>query len=166
MTDQFRDRLVGVVLLLIALAWIAASIYAIPDGYSGSSYGPRAFPVWLGVLLAILSLISIVTSLRGGQQLPAAIPSDDAEAIAEPSGKDELWAAATVFGFLLLMLGGMWLFGFLASTIILVAFFLWFVLGSRSVLLTVLLSIGLGAGIWYGMSRFLGVYLPTGLWGI
>jgi len=166
MTDQFRDRLVGVTLFLVALAWIAGSIYAIPDGFSGSSYGPRAFPLWLGVLLAVLSLIAIVTSLRSEQHLPSAAESDVPKEVEEPSTKDELWAAAAVFGFLILLLGGMRVFGFLASTVVLVAFFLWFVLGSRSVLLTVLLSIGLGAGIWYAMGRFLGVYLPAGMWGI
>jgi hypothetical protein len=166
MTDQIRDRLVGVTLFVVALAWIAASIYAIPKGFSGSSYGPGAFPFWLGILLALLSAIAVATSFRGGQSSLENREPGVSEEIEEPSAKDETWAAAAVFGFLILLLGGMHLFGFLASTVVLVALFLWFVLGSRSIPLTVLLSVGLGTCIWYAMGRFLGVYLPAGIWGM
>jgi putative tricarboxylic transport membrane protein len=166
MTDLRRDRLTGVALLLIALAWVAASIYAIPDGFSGSAYGPRSFPLWLGVLLAVLSLAMIAASFRGAHHLPDPTPSDVADEDPTVTRESERWAAGATFGFLLLLLGSMSVFGFLLSTVALVAAFLWFVLKSRSVPLTVLLSLGLGVGIWYAMSRFLGVYLPTGLLGI
>ena len=51
--------MLGVVLMAVAIAWLAASRFTIPEGYSGSFFGPRAFPNALGFLLLLLSVILV-----------------------------------------------------------------------------------------------------------
>ena len=62
MTSSKSDRLAGIILLLVAVLWIAGVFWTIPEVADGARVGPRGFPLAMGVLLAALSLFLIVSS--------------------------------------------------------------------------------------------------------
>jgi len=158
MTEVFRDRLLGVVLMAVAIAWLAATKYTIPEGYSGSFFGPRAFPSALGLLLLLLSGILVA------QTFAKQVAHDDEEELeCKPSFQQELWATLATFGFLISYFVALPIFGFVLTTTILVALFLVFVLGKRSIPLIIGMPLGFSIGLWLLMGRLLGVYLPTGM---
>ncbi|WP_102960071.1 tripartite tricarboxylate transporter TctB family protein [Mangrovicella endophytica] len=165
-TPALRDRWTGLVILLVAIAWIIGSEYVIPSGYSGSAFGPRTFPTGLGILLAILAVVLIAGTFRRRDTLPPPAPSDAVDEPAKVSTRDEMWGAAATFGFLIIYFVAMQVLGFMLATVLLVATFNYFVLGSRSLVTTGAVALGLGVGVWYLMGHLLGVYLPTGMLGL
>lgn len=162
MSAQLPDRVTGAVLFGIALAWIAASRTAIPEGFSGSYFGPRTFPLWLGILLAALAAFLFL----GSFQRKAEEPGGGDAAAEEGELGSELWGLAAAIGFLLVYFLLMGWLGFLAGTVITVAAFLWFVLGKRSPTLVIAMPIALAVGIWLLMGKFMGLYLPPGSLGL
>jgi len=160
MTEVFRDRLLGVVLMAVAIAWLAASRYTIPEGYSGSFFGPRAFPNALGFLLLLLSVILVAQTFS---KKTATDDGEEEELECKPTFQQELWATLVTFGFLISYFVALPIFGFVLTTTLIIAIFLVFVLGKRSIPLIICMPLGFSIGLWLLMGKLLGVYLPTGM---
>lgn len=159
MTEVFRDRLLGIVLMAVAIAWLAASRYTIPEGYSGSFFGPRAFPNALGFLLLLLSVILVAQTFS-----KKTVDDDEEEELeCKPTFQQELWATLVTFGFLISYFVALPIFGFVLTTTLLIGIFLFFVLGKRSIPLIICMPLGFSIGLWLLMGKLLGVYLPTGM---
>ncbi|MBI4275836.1 MAG: tripartite tricarboxylate transporter TctB family protein [Rhizobiales bacterium] len=156
MAQSIRDRLAGVVLLLFAVVWIAGVFWTIPEVSGDARVGPRGFPFWMGMGLVGLSLILIAGSFvrTNGNISLVEVTKEKADA------RSEVWAAASAFGFLVVYILALDWLGFIPATVLVVAAFLWFVLGKRSPLLVAGLPVGLTLGIWYIMGKLMGVYLP------
>lgn len=150
-----RDRAVGLVLFAVAIAWSALAYWTIPPGFAGGAVGPRAFPIGVGLLLALLSALLFAFSF-----LP--------ERGASGERRDGLslyaefwavgWTAGLVVAYALLM---QWL-GFVVATVIVVFVVLRLVLQVRSPLLLTAMPLGLAFGIFLVMGRLMGIYLPRG----
>jgi putative tricarboxylic transport membrane protein len=155
-TSEKSDRLAGVILLLVAVLWIAGVFWTVPD-FAGDSgrIGPRGFPLAVGVMLAALSALLIA-----GSFVSAEVDADRND----KRGFDhaEVWALVSTFGFL----GGYvallaWV-GFVIATAVSTAAFLVFFLKKRSPLLVFGMPLGLAFGIWLILGKAMGVYLPHG----
>ena len=55
MSPSVRDRIAGAVLFVVSLVWIVL-VYQTIEPSQGIAAGPRAFPLFFGVVLAGLSL--------------------------------------------------------------------------------------------------------------
>ncbi|MGH6725963.1 MAG: tripartite tricarboxylate transporter TctB family protein [Pseudolabrys sp.] len=157
MTWSKTDRLAGAILLLVAVVWIAGVYWTVPDaaGEAGR-VGPRGFPLAMGVLLAVLSVLMIAGSFAATE--PGADGNDAAR-----FGRIETWALAATFGFLGCYVALMAWFGFVVGTAVSCAAFLVFVLNKRSPRLIFGMSLGLAFGIWLILGKAMGVYLPHGM---
>jgi putative tricarboxylic transport membrane protein len=155
-TSSKSDRLAGIVLLLIALLWIAGVFWTVPDAAGDSGrVGPRGFPLAMGVMLAALSALMIVMSIAGGS----------ADADRGDKGRfdrAEQWALVSTFGFLAGYVVLMAWFGFVVATAVAIAAFLVIALDKRSPLLVAGMSLGFAFGIWLILGKAMGVYLPHG----
>src|SRR5690606_12090502 len=98
MTEVFRDRLLGVVLIVVSIAWLAAAKYSVPEGYSGSFFGPRAFPEALGIMLLVLALILLARTFT---KRPSEGAEEEEEEESRTSIREEVWSSAVTFGFLI-----------------------------------------------------------------
>jgi putative tricarboxylic transport membrane protein len=156
-TSSKSDRLAGTILLLVAALWIAGVYWTIPD-VTGESVrvGPRGFPIAMGVMLAVLSVLMIAGSFTA------------TETGADAGGEGlfdraEAWALAATFGFLGGYVALMAWFGFVIATAVSTAAFLFFALKKRSPRLIAGMSLGLAFGIWLILGKAMGVYLPHGM---
>jgi len=153
MSESLRDRISGFVLLAVALVWIVL-VYQTITPSQGTEAGPRAFPLFFGCVLAILSLLLL---FQGFWAAKSVYEIDD---IAPLPG--ELTAAVlTIGGFVIY---GMLLepFGFIPSTAFIVALLLFAVLRVRSLLLIAGMATGLSLGSYLVFGKLLGTYLPPG----
>ena len=155
MSETLRSRISGIVLLAVALVWIALVYQTIAPG-QGGEVGPRAFPLFFGFVLAGLSLLLLLQSFR-----PLA-PGPDHDAAAPAFLPGELAAVVMTIGSFIVY--GMLLepFGFIPSTAFVVVALLLLVLRVRSLLLITSMAIGLSLGCYLVFGKLLGVYLPPG----
>lgn len=153
MPASLRDRIVGGVLLAVALVWIVL-VYQTIEPSQGTEAGPRAFPLFFGIVLAGLSLLILVQSFR-----PAA--PDDEESFG-PVLPGEFGAVVFTIGGLVVY--GMLLepFGFIPSTAIGVVATMVFALRIRSPALIAGMALGLSLGCYLVFGKLLGTYLPPG----
>jgi len=152
-TARLRDRLAGTALLAVALVWIVLVFQTIEPS-QGAEAGPRAFPLFFGIVLAVLALLLLLQSLR-----PSA-PNRESNSIAVVPG--ELTAVAmTVGGFVAY---GLLLepFGFIPTTAFIVIVLMVFVLRIRSLLLIAGMALGLSLGSYLVFGKLLGTYLAPG----
>lgn len=154
---QRRDLLVGLALLALGIVWTGIVLATVPPGNFG--VGPRAFPLWLGIGLVVLSVIMAATAWLGrdGRTEPESgrLPG---------SGWSLFRTAATVcliIGAYGLLMQGL---GFVIGTILTVAFTLWIVLGVHRPVLVAGMAVGIAMGSWLIFSQILGAYLPPGTW--
>ncbi len=156
MSENLRNRISGTVLLAVALVWIVL-VYQTIAPSPGTEAGPRAFPLFFGYVLAVLSLLLLFQSFR----TPALDLENETHdsATVLPGG---LTAVAMTIGSFVVY--GMLLepFGFIPSTAFVVAAILLFVLRVRSVLVIAGMSIGLSLGCYLVFGKLLGTYLPPG----
>jgi putative tricarboxylic transport membrane protein len=154
MSESLRNRISGIVLLAVALVWLALVYRTIAPG-QGADVGPRAFPLFFGYVLAGLSLILLLQSL-----LPTAPEPEESRVPAALPGE---WTAVamTVGG---LVVYGMLLepFGFIPTTVVAVAAFLLLILRVTSPIVIAGMAIGLSLGCYLVFGKLLGVYLPPG----
>jgi hypothetical protein len=153
MSESLRDRISGFVLLAVALVWIAL-VYQTIAPSQGTEAGPRAFPLFFGYVLAILSFLLLFQGFRAAKSVHEI---DDIAAL-----PGELTAAVlTIGGFVIY---GMLLepFGFIPSTAFIVALLLFAILRVRSLLLIAGMAIGLSLGSYLVFGKLLGTYLPPG----
>lgn len=154
MSATLRDRIAGSALLAVALVWIVLVYQTIPPS-QGPEVGPRGFPLFFGVVLAVMSLVLLAQTFRSR-------PEDIADDDSVPALPGEATAVVvTVAG---LVAYGMLLepFGFMPSTAFIVAVTLYFVLRVRSLLLIGSMAIGLSLGCYLVFGKLLGTYLPPG----
>ena len=156
MTQQGRDRLAGVVLLLFAGLWCWGVMTTIPDMGGASRVGPRGFPLALGVLLSALLVFS-------SWRRPAPDVVDELKADG-PSFGVELWAILSTLAMLVGYTALMWAAGFLVATVVTVAAGLVLGLGKRNWLFVGAMSFGTALTIFVTFNKILGVYLPHGRW--
>ncbi len=154
MSESLRNRISGAVLLAVALVWLVL-VYRTIAPSQGTEAGPRAFPLFFGYVLAVLSLLLLLQSFR-----PAAELTQDSTVPAMLPG--ELTAVVMTIGSLVVY--GMLLepFGFIPSTAFVVAAMMVFVLRVRSLLTVAGMAIGLSLGCYLVFGKLLGVYLPPG----
>ena len=155
MSTRLRNRISGFVLLAVALVWIALVYQTIAPGQGGEA-GPRAFPLFFGYVLAVLSLILLFQSFR---RVPDSEDDSDAPVAMLPG--ERIAVAMTVGG---LVVYGMLLepFGFIPSTAFMVAVVMFFGLRVRSPVLLAGMAIGLSLGCYLVFGKLLGTYLPPG----
>ncbi|TCO70832.1 tripartite tricarboxylate transporter TctB family protein [Rhodovulum euryhalinum] len=161
--DQSRrlDLIAGGILLLFALAWTATVWRTVPPGFDG--IGPRAFPFWLGVALAVLSAVLFGRGLRGSPP-PADAEDDDPPAGATVSTGLRLGLVAAVCGIIAVYGVLMQKIGFLPATALTVAATLVVVLGERRPLIVAGMALGIAVGAWLAFGQVLGAYMPRGTW--
>lgn len=164
-----RDLIAGLVLFVVAVGWTVTAHLTIRDGFGGE-VGPRAFPVLLGALLAVLSLILVVQSLvrppgrgRGAADAANGAAGDDAATSADvPVSRIEVVSVASVivsllaYGYLLPRLG------FLLATPLLITALLWLGLRVRNPWTIGLFAAGMTAGCYVVFNKLMGAYLPPG----
>lgn len=157
--EQRRDRVVGIILFVLAAGWTLIAHLTIPPGYGGAAVGPRDFPIALGALIALLAALLFAFSFlpaRGG-------PGGPAEAGPGPVPlKVELWAMGWTAGSLVAYALLMQWFGFVIATVVVVAVLLRLVLNVRSWPLLLAMPLGLGFGLHFLMVRLMAIYLPRG----
>lgn len=153
MSTSLRNRVSGLILLGVALVWLVL-VYQTIAPAQGPEAGPRAFPLFFGYLLAILSVIVLVQSfLPSGEE-----PETDA-----PEALPREWiAVAFTIGSLVVYGALLEPFGFIPSTVFVVAVVLLLVLRVTSPVMIAGMAIGLSLGCYLVFGKLLGVYLPPG----
>ena len=145
------DRILGLILLLVALVWLGLAFTYIPGARGAGETGPRAFPVLLGIVLAGLG---IAMSLN---------PSPAVETVARVTRRETVIVAGTI-GVLVLYAFLLERVGFLIATPVAIALTMWGLVRARSARLIVTLAIGFTAGCWAIFDALLGTPLPRGSW--
>ena len=155
MSTSVRSRIAGIVLLAVALVWIVLVYQTIVPG-QGDEVGPRAFPLFFGYVLAVLSLILLFQSFR-----PAPGVEDESDQPVALLPGEWMAVAMTVGG---LVVYGMLLepFGFIPSTAFMVAVIMFFALRVRSPVMLAGMAVGLSLGCYLVFGKLLGTYLPPG----
>jgi putative tricarboxylic transport membrane protein len=155
MTSLARDRLVGTVLLVVAIVWIALVLRTFPPALVDAPTSPRTFPLASGIGLAVLSVIVLLgtfTSTKDGVA-PGMAASIDAL---------ERRGIAATFGFIVAYIVALKYVGFVVGTLVVLAAFLYFVLGKRSPWLLIGYPTGFAFGVWFILGKLMAVYLPRG----
>jgi len=157
--ERRQDVIAGSILLLFAIGWTIAVWLTVPTGYS---VGPRAFPLWLGVTLAVLSALLLLKGLFG--PYGAADPASDEDEGPSISTRRRLWLVVVVCG---LIVGFGWLMpkiGFVLATMVTVTVALIGPLGERRPVLVAGMAVTIALGAWLAFGKILGAYMPSGEW--
>jgi len=155
MNSLARDRLAGAVLLVVAIVWIALVLRTFPPALVDASTSPRTFPLASGIGLAVLSAIVLF-----GTFLPR---KDRAEAGKVTTINALEWRGiAATFGFMVAYIVALKYAGFVIGTLVVLAAFLFFVLGKRSPWLLIGYPAGFAFGVWFILGKLMAVYLPRG----
>jgi putative tricarboxylic transport membrane protein len=156
--QQIIDRWVGVSLIVVAAVWSALAWTTIsPNGMPGAP-GPRAFPLLLGGLLAVLGIVMVATSLAKPNRASAA------EAGIARLRRDEIVGGG---GGLALFLSYAFLMdkiGFLLATPLVVILALRLILRIRNWLAILLVAAGLTTGCYVVFGMAMQANLPHGSW--
>ena len=157
--ERRQDVIAGSILLLFAIGWTIAVWLTVPTGYS---VGPRAFPFWLGVALAVLSALLLLKGLFG--PYAAAAPDSDEEEGPWVSIRRRLWLVAVVCGLIVAFGWLMPKIGFVLATMVTVTVALVGPLGERRPLLVGTMAVAIAFGAWLAFGKILGAYMPSGEW--
>ncbi|MEV5895436.1 tripartite tricarboxylate transporter TctB family protein [Nonomuraea fuscirosea] len=153
---------------IVSLGFLAAAVvvlaqaFSIPQGNGYQAVGPRAFPLLVGMGLAVVSVIGVVQAFRPGAA-PGAAPVADSGEGASGEEEETHWPSvlmllgALVAYALLLVPAGYWQ----ATTLFFVAVAR--VLGSRRLVRDVLAGLVLALATYVLFDRLLGITLPPGL---
>jgi len=147
------DQITGIIVLIFSVAVIEGSRRMPPSG----TFGPGAgfLPFWLGVAMAILSIILLVNAAREPVQASDRSPFPKGRAIVAI-----LEAAVALAAFILLLET----LGFLVSIALLTAFLLR-VVEREGWLTTVMVAVANSAGLYVIFHMLLGVSLPKNILG-
>ena len=160
--EKRRDLVAGSLLLIFGLAWTVTVYNTVPVGRL-ESIGPRAFPLFLGILLTALAALMVTSVLRGAVAPPDDTLDDEMPAELAPMPfAQHMRIVATVcaiiaaYGYLMVTAG------FVLATVLVVSSTLWLAIGIRRPLLIAGMSIGLAGGCWLVFGKLLGAYMPRG----
>ncbi|MEV4075292.1 tripartite tricarboxylate transporter TctB family protein [Nonomuraea fuscirosea] len=168
---------------IVSLGFLAAAVvvlaqaFSIPQGNGYQAVGPRAFPLLVGVGLAVVSVIGVVQAFRPGAApgtAPAVASGADAPG-EDTSGEGASGGGAsgedgeTHWPSVLMLLGALAAYALLlvpagywqATTVFFVAVAR--VLGSRRLVRDVLAGLVLALATYFLFDRLLGITLPPGL---
>jgi flagellar biosynthesis protein FliP len=157
MNWRVRDRVVGAVLIAIAAVWCTVVWITVPNGYGDAPVGPRDVPFWLGIGLAVFSLVMIARSYL---TVTEEVETESPPAAADRKSEWLAISAVTVSLVAYALLMG-W-FGYVLATIVVVVGLLRFALGVRSLRVIVGMALGMSFGVYFVMGSLMGVYLPHG----
>jgi putative tricarboxylic transport membrane protein len=153
MSSRARDRITGAVLLAVALVWITLVFQTIEPG-EGAAAGARVFPLFFGLVLALLSLAVLVRAVLGFDAAE--------EPVAEAVGPSETTSVLATIGCLAGYAFLLEPLGFILSTVVAVAVIMVFLLRIRAPLTIAAMSLGLAIGCYIVFGKLLGTYLPPG----
>lgn len=150
------DRLLGPVIVLLALVWLALVYADIPAGRSEVEPGPRGFPILLGVALLVIGALMSVSAWAGaGRTAPPQ---------GKPVTRHEAFVVASTFGLLMLYGYLMQTTGFLISTPLAVLLMMAGILKIRNWFALASMAIGITATLWIFFVKILGAPMPHGSW--
>lgn len=152
------DRWLGPLLTLLALAWLWLVYAYIPGARAEGEPGPRAFPVLLGAIMAVLGMAMAVLALTSAQRQTAA-----AEMTPAPSRRETTLVGGT-FGLLILYAFLLDKVGFVIATPVVIALAMYGLLRMRQWMLVGFLAVGFTLGCWVLFDAVLGTPLPSGSW--
>lgn len=147
------DLITGIVLLVLAGFVIYEAWLMPPSGTFGPGSG--FFPFWLGIILAVLSLILVVGA--------AVRPKDSSDVSPFPAWK-ALFAVAKVLGGLVMFTILMETLGFMVNTFIFVTYLMKVVQGERW-WMTLLIAVATTACLYIVFQLLLGISLPRNMFG-
>jgi hypothetical protein len=155
MSTLARDRLAGVVLLAVAVIWLAMVLWTFPSASLDAPTSSRTYPLASGIALAVLSLIVLLGTI---------VPRKDGAAPGKAVSIDGMeWRGiAATFGFMVAYIVALKYTGFIIGTLVVLAAFLYFVLGKRSPWLLIGYPAGFAFGVWFILGKLMAVYLPRG----
>ena len=159
--ERRHDVIAGSILLLFAIAWTVTVWLTVPDGYG---VGPKAFPFWLGIALAVLSALLLLKGLLGTYDLTSNDDDPADAAAATIPFRTRLGIVATVCGIIIAFGWLMPKIGFVAAAALTVAVTLVGPLGERRPLLVAGMAVGIAIGAWLAFGQILGAYMPSGSW--
>jgi putative tricarboxylic transport membrane protein len=147
------DQITGIIVLIFSVTVIEGSRRMPPSG----TFGPGAgfLPFWLGVAMAILSIILLVNATRAPVQASDRAPFPKGRAVVAI-----LETAGALAAFILLLET----LGFLVSIALLTAFLLR-VVEREGWLTTVMVAVANSAGLYVIFQMLLGVSLPKNILG-
>ena len=167
MRAYHRDRITATALLAFAIVWCVVVWQTIPVGSPGS-VGPRAFPLGLGILLAVLSgLLLVRAQVRKRIETAADEADDTPDDSTSMSGAHEgtylrmvfsVFAVIVAYGFLMEKIG------FVLATLVTIPAMMMLVLGIRDPLRIAGMAFAMTFGCWLVFGKLLGAYLPPGTW--
>ena len=145
------DRILGLVLVPVALGWLWLAFTFIPGARGAGETGPRAFPVLLGVILAGLGMALALNPGPAGEEV-APVTRREAAIVAGTIG------VLVLYAFLLERVG------FLIATPVAITLTMWGLVRVRSATRIAALAIGFTVGCWAIFDALLGTPLPRGSW--
>ena len=175
MRAYHRDRITATALLAFAIVWCVVVWQTIPVGSPGS-VGPRAFPLGLGILLAVLSgLLLVRAQVRKRIETAADEADDTPDDSTSMSGAHEgtylrmvfsVFAVIVAYGFLMEKIGFQPVPFLLTRcrTLVTIPAMMMLVLGIRDPLRIAGMAFGMTFGCWLVFGKLLGAYLPPGTW--
>lgn len=152
-----QSRLSAIVAAIVACVGAGTIVGSIPLGYWTSlGPGPGFFPLWLGVILAVLGaawFLIEVRSRRPGAPRRASDEEDDAPEYSLPT-------AAAIVVSLVVLATCLEVVGYQLSMLLFLFFHLR-VLGKRGLLLSVVIAVLGSFGVFVAFTQLLGVPLPA-----
>ncbi|MEU8396410.1 tripartite tricarboxylate transporter TctB family protein [Nonomuraea sp. NPDC048892] len=165
---------------IVSLGFLAAAVvvlaqaFSIPQGTGYQTVGPRAFPLLVGVGLAVVSVIGVIQAFRPGST-PGEVAAGSVASGEDTSGEVAPGEDASVedgethWPSVLMLLGALAAYALLlvpagywqATTLFFVAVAR--VLGSRRLVRDVLAGLVLALATYFLFDRLLGITLPPGL---
>lgn len=152
-----QSRLSAAVAAVVAVLGAVTIFGSLPLGYwTALGPGPGFFPLWLGILLAVLGAVWAVTEVRSWRSDAPARTADDQE---EPPEYSLRIASAIVIS-LVVLATCLEVLGYQLSMLCFLLFHL-LVLGKRGLLLSVVIAVVGSFGVFTVFTLLLGVPLPA-----
>lgn len=160
--DSRADRWIGVALITIAgvWAWLTARL---DNPEMPGTVGPRVFPFLLSGLLAVLAIFLIAGARRaGGANREAAAAAQGGRAVPTDPLEREWVAIPVTLGVLIAYVYLLPTIGFLLLTPFLMLISIKWLLGERSWIRAVAVSIGVSLTVYFVFGKIFSVPLPVG----
>lgn len=152
MTSRSQDTVFAITFSVFAGIWIWLVVDTIPAGPGEGDLGPRAFPLFFGSALLLLSLALLV---RGMQ---SRAPEDERPVRADLFQAGLVLAEIVAYGFLLQKCG------FVIATPVMIAVVMVISLRIGSLRKVAGMTLGVTLGCWLIFEKILGIHLANGAW--